>query len=92
MLQELGLKYCRAKCKSKRLAFAKKYVNMPISFWRKIIWSDESNYMWKKKIYIYTLEKNVNISSGGMFGKWSLGLFSQQKEKQFHTLLEYKIL
>ena len=51
-LQELGLRYCKTKCKpyinqtnmKKRLAFAKKYVNMPISFWRKIIWSDESKF------------------------------------------------
>ena len=28
----------------KRLAFAKKYVNMPISFWKKIVQSDESKF------------------------------------------------
>ena len=28
----------------KRLAFAKKYVNMPKSFWKKIMWSDESKF------------------------------------------------
>lgn len=31
--------------KVKRLNFAKKYVNMPISFWKKVIWSDESKFM-----------------------------------------------
>ena len=66
-MQELGLRYYKTKCKpyinqtnmKKRLAFVKKYVNVPISFWRKIIWSDESkfelqqlkrNYVWRKKI------------------------------------------
>lgn len=28
----------------KRLLFAKKYVNMPESFWNRVIWSDESKY------------------------------------------------
>jgi transposase len=28
----------------KRLAFAKKYLNMPPAFWNKIIWSDESKF------------------------------------------------
>lgn len=30
--------------KIKRLEFAKKYVNKPISFWKKVIWSDESKF------------------------------------------------
>ena len=30
--------------KRKRLAFAKKYVNKPLSFWKKIIWRDESKF------------------------------------------------
>lgn len=29
---------------AKRLAYAKKYVDMPISFWKKIVWSDESKF------------------------------------------------
>jgi hypothetical protein len=28
----------------KRLDFAKKYLNMPLNFWRKIIWSEESKF------------------------------------------------
>ena len=51
-LHEVGLKYRRARRKpyinkrnmKKRLAFAKKYVNMPMSFWKKIIWTDESKF------------------------------------------------
>ena len=45
----------------KRLAFAKKYVNMPLSFWQKVIFSDESKFelisnrrktrMWRPKGY-----------------------------------------
>lgn len=27
-----------------RLAFAKKYVSMPLAYWKKILWSDESKY------------------------------------------------
>jgi len=30
--------------KVKRLAFAKKYLKMPQSFWSKILWSDESKF------------------------------------------------
>lgn len=67
-LQELGLRYCKSKCKpyinqtnmKKRLAFAKKYVNMPISFWRKIIWNDESKFelqQLKKKHYVLRKKK-----------------------------------
>jgi len=50
-LQEVGLRYCKAELykphinqfkMKRRLAFTKKYVNMPVSFWREIIWSDES--------------------------------------------------
>ena len=40
----------------KRLVFAKKYINMPISFSRKIIWSDESKFelqQLKKKDYVW---------------------------------------
>lgn len=29
---------------TKRLEYAKKYVSMPISFWKKIVWSDESKF------------------------------------------------
>lgn len=51
-LQKMGLRYCKAKCKphinqtniKKRLGFAKKYVNISISFWRRIMWSDESKF------------------------------------------------
>lgn len=31
-----------------RLAYAKKYVHMPFSFWEKVIWTDESKYNIKK--------------------------------------------
>ena len=65
----------------KRLAFAKKYVNMPISFWRKIIWSDESkfelqqlkkkDYVWRKKCEGY---KNTSITLTIKFGGGSLML------------------
>lgn len=30
--------------KQKRLAFAKKYVNMLLEFWKKVVWSDESKF------------------------------------------------
>ena len=29
---------------AKRLAFAKKYQKMPLSFWKRVIWSDESKF------------------------------------------------
>lgn len=32
------------KNKKKRLEFAKKYVDMPLSFWKKVVWSDESKF------------------------------------------------
>ena len=28
----------------KRLEYAKKYVHMPISFWKKVLWTDESKF------------------------------------------------
>lgn len=34
----------RAANVKKRLLFAKKYVNMPISFWKRVIWTDESKF------------------------------------------------
>ena len=51
-LKDVNLKSCLARRKPqinkvhkrKRLAFAKKYVNKPLSFWKKIIWSDESKF------------------------------------------------
>ena len=51
-LKDVNLKSCLARCKPqinkvhkrKRLAFAKKYVNKPLSSWKKIIWSDESKF------------------------------------------------
>ena len=51
-LKDVNLKNCLARRKPqinkvhkrKRLAFAKKYVNKPLSFWEKIIWSDESKF------------------------------------------------
>ena len=51
-LKDVNLKSCLARRKlqinkvhkRKRLAFAKKYVNKPLSFWKKIIWSDESKF------------------------------------------------
>ena len=51
-LNQSGLKSSYAKKKPllraanirKRLAFAKKYVNMPESFWDRVIWSDESKF------------------------------------------------
>lgn len=49
----------------KRLAFAKKYSTMPLSFWKKVIWSDESKYnlkssdgiqkVWRKQGEAYKL-------------------------------------
>ena len=45
----------------KLLAFAKKYVNMPISFWKKIMWSDKSKFelqQLKKKDYVWRKKKN----------------------------------
>lgn len=36
--------FLSAKHMKRRLQFAKKYVDMPISFWKKIIWSDESKF------------------------------------------------
>ena len=51
-LKDMNLKSCLARRKlqinkvhkRKRLAFAKKYVNKSLSFWRKIIWNDESKF------------------------------------------------
>ena len=51
-LHEAGLQCRKARRKlhistinmEKRLAFAKRYVNMPLSFWKNIIWSDESKF------------------------------------------------
>lgn len=33
----------------KRLEFAKKYVNMPLSFWKRVIWTDESKFELKNQ-------------------------------------------
>ena len=48
-----------------RLELAKKYEKMPISYWKKILWSDESKYnlvstdgvqkVWQKKEEAYKL-------------------------------------
>ena len=51
-LKDVNLKSCLARRKPQinkvhkreRLAFAKKYVNKPLSFWKKIIWSEESKF------------------------------------------------
>lgn len=51
-LKEAGLKSYVARRKphiskvnkKKRLAFAKKYINKPLSFWKQVIWSDESKF------------------------------------------------
>lgn len=51
-LNEEGLKNCVARRKphiskmnkKKRLDFAKKYINKPLSFWKRVIWSDESKF------------------------------------------------
>ena len=51
-LKDVNLKSCLARRKPqinkvhkrKRLTFAKKYVNKPLSFWKKIMWSDESKF------------------------------------------------
>lgn len=51
-LAEFGLRGCIAKRKPlvsktnlrKRLAFARLHVDKPITFWRRILWSDESKY------------------------------------------------
>ena len=37
--------------RKKRLDFAKKYAHMPLSFWKKIVWSDESKFeLYKQKM------------------------------------------
>ena len=51
-LKDVNLKSCLTRRKPQvnkvhkreRLAFAKKYVNKPLSFWKKIIWSDENKF------------------------------------------------
>lgn len=51
-LKQQGIKSCTPRRKpfisdvnrKKRLNYAKKYIDMPISFWKKIIWSDESKF------------------------------------------------
>lgn len=56
-LHEVGLKSFFAKKKPllraanirKRLDFAKKYINMPKTFWDKVIWSDESKFELKNE-------------------------------------------
>jgi hypothetical protein len=51
--------YISEKNKKERLAFAKKYINKPNSFWKKVLWSDETKInlfgsdgctrVWKRK-------------------------------------------
>ena len=44
--------------KLKCLNFVKKYINMPISFWKKGVWSDESKFkLFGKEKKIKSLEK-----------------------------------
>lgn len=93
-LHETGLKCCKARHKphinkinmKKRLVFAKKYVNMPISFWTNIIWTDESKFelqqlkkkhqVWRKRNETY--KKSFIIPTvkfgGGSLKVW--GCFS----------------
>lgn len=57
--------YLSKKHMKKRLEFAKKYHSMPLSFWKKVIWSDESKYnlkssdgiqkVWRKQGEAYKL-------------------------------------
>ena len=57
--------FLTAKQMKRRLEFAKKYEKMPISYWKKILWSDESKYNlvssdgvqkeWRKKEEAYKL-------------------------------------
>lgn len=43
----------------RRLDFAKKYANMPLSFWKKIIWSDESKFNLKSSDGIQKVWRKV---------------------------------
>ena len=45
----------------RRLDFAKKYRNMDINFWKKILWSDESKFnLMELKKYGARKEKRIN--------------------------------
>ena len=66
----------------KRLAFAKKYINMPKSFWKKIMWSDESKFesqqLEKKDCVrkkIHETYKKPFITPAVKFGGGSRGCF-----------------
>lgn len=51
-LNEIGIKsrtprdkpFISDQNRRKRLAYAKKYVNMPLSFWKRVLWTDESKF------------------------------------------------
>ena len=78
--------------KRERLAFTKKYVNKPLSFWKKILWSDESKFellnkkkrtrVWRKsnealkKQYLLPTVKYV----GGSIMKWGCFFFGTELE------------
>lgn len=68
--------YISPKNKIKRLEFAKQYVNKPISFWEKVLWTDESTFEYhgsKKKQFCRLPQKlrqkhalvNERIPHGG---------------------------
>ena len=68
--------------RKRRLVFAKKYVNMPVSFWRKVLWTDESKFnlvksdgaqkVWRKKGEAFTLSciRGTVKFSGGNVMVW----------------------
>lgn len=60
----------------KRLAFARNYFNMPLAFWKNIVWSDESKFelrqlkkkhqVWRKKmrrIKKHLLHPQLNLAA-----------------------------
>ena len=75
----------------RRLAFAKKYVNMPVSFWRKVLWTDESKFnlvksdgaqkVWRKKGEAFTLSciRGTVKFSGGNVMVWGSWLGTEQE-------------
>lgn len=52
--------FITAKNKIKRLEFAKKYINKPASFWRNVLWTDESSFEYHsspKKVFVRLNQK-----------------------------------
>ena len=66
----------------RRLEFAKKFKNMPLSFWKKILWSDESKFnlkssdgaqkVWRKagKVYKLSCVRGTVKYGGGNVMVW----------------------